>query len=54
MLVDTGTVVTFFLTRIMDRFFLVVFITTRRKLGVDRNSRRGSTFPSGFVGEVDV
>lgn len=49
---ETGTAVTFFFTRNTDLFFGVAVLATRRDLGGER--RRVLTFPSGFLGEVDL
>jgi hypothetical protein len=52
--VDTGTVVTFFLTCVMDLFLAVTMLVfSSRRFSLCGN-RRVLTFPSGFVGKIDL
>lgn len=50
LVVDTGTVVTFFFTFVMDFFFAVTVLCFMGDLSSNVDGRRVVTFPSGFAG----
>lgn len=54
-MLDTGTAVTFFFTRVTDLFFAVAVLCARRKFS-GGSVRRVLTFPSGLLlmGEFDL
>ena len=52
LVMDTGTVVTFFFTRVTDLFAVTMF-ALRGNVSVNRD-RRVLTFPSGFFGGLDL
>jgi hypothetical protein len=54
LVMDTGTVVTFFFTCITDLFFTVVVMSFMGNLSSDVDGRRVMTFPSGFAGLFDL